>query len=130
MSLFANFGGYMSKIKSYKDLKVWNRSMNLVEHVYRLCEELPKAERFGLTSQIQRSAVTVPTNIAEGFGRRHRKEYRQFLYISYASLSELETLLMLAVRVEYLIQSSVDSLLGEIDEIQRMLRTLISKLEK
>lgn len=104
--------------------------MNLVEHVYCLCEELPQTERFGLISQIQRSAVTVPTNIAEGFGRRHRKEYRQFLYISYASLSELETLLMLAVRVEYLIQSSVDSLLGEIDEIQRMLRTLISKLEK
>lgn len=90
------------KIRSHKDLKVWQESMNLVTDVYSLTLEFPEQERFGLTSQIRRAAISAPSNIAEGFGRKGNKELLQFLYIALGSLSELETQYEIAVRLFYI----------------------------
>ena len=79
------------KIRSYKDLKIWKRSIELVKDVYEMTGLFPKEELYGLTSQIRRSAISIPSNIAEGFTRFYNKEYRQFLYIALGSCAELET---------------------------------------
>lgn len=79
------------KIRSHKDLQVWQEAMVLVTEIYRLSENFPESEKFGLTSQIRRSAISIPSNIAEGFAQKGNKELIQFLYISIGSLSELET---------------------------------------
>jgi four helix bundle protein len=79
------------KIKSYKDLNIWKRSIRLVEEIYKITKNFPKEEIYGLTSQLRRSAVSIPSNTAEGFTRFHNKEYRQFLYISLGSCAELTT---------------------------------------
>ncbi len=87
--------------KSYRYLEVWQKSMDLVEAVYRLTVEFPKAEKYGLASQMQRAAVSVPANIAEGYGRTHRGDYTHHLSIARGSFAELETLVTIAVRVRY-----------------------------
>lgn len=89
-------------IKSYKDLIVWQKAINLVEKIYQLTNNFPKEEIYGLTSQIRRSAVSIPSNIAEGKGRGTRKDYRQFLYISYGSCSKLETQIEIAKRLSFI----------------------------
>jgi four helix bundle protein len=118
----------MSFISNYKDLLVWQRSMNLVETVYKICLKLPDAEKWGLISQMQRSAVSVPSNIAEGFGRQATGEYRHHLSISRGSLLELETQLLLSQRLGYICQADIEELLSEITELSSMLASLISKL--
>jgi four helix bundle protein len=85
-------------LKSYRDLEVWQKAMDLVEEVYRIAERFPSQEKYGLTGQLQRAAVSIPANIAEGYGRMHRKEYLQHLSIAKGSLAEVETHLALAVR--------------------------------
>lgn len=87
-------------IQSYRDLKVWQEAMNLAEECYRLTKLFPDSEMYGMTSQIRRAAVSVPANIAEGYGREYRQEYIQFLRIAKGSLKELETHLILSARVE------------------------------
>jgi four helix bundle protein len=82
----------MGLIKSYKDLEIWQEGIRLVREIYALTKEFPKEELYGLTSQMRRAAVSIPANIAEGYARHHRNEYRQFLYITLGSLAELETL--------------------------------------
>ncbi len=89
----------------HKKLDAWKYSMDLVEHIYRITSNFPKSEVYGLTSQIRRSAVSIPSNIAEGAARDSNKEYHRFLGISVASLSELETQLIIAIRLEYIIDS-------------------------
>ena len=110
---------------THKDLKVWEKSMDLVVSTYKLSSHLPAAEKFGLTSQMRRAAVSVPSNIAEGAARNSTKEYIRFLYISLGSLSELETQFLISKRLEYI----NDILEESIIEIRKMLLGLIKNLK-
>lgn len=117
-----------SQINSYKDLIVWQKSMELVVLIYKLTNNFPSNEIYGLTSQIRRCAVSIPSNIAEGKTRGSRKDFRQFIIISFASGAELETQLEIAKRLAYgkdFSFSEIDSLLNE---IMRMLNKLIINL--
>ncbi len=109
-------------INSYKDLIVWQKSFNLVIEIYRLTDLFPKAEMYGLTNQIRRCAVSIPSNIAEGFTRKHRKEYAQFISIAFGSGAELETQLLLS-RDEFLKSETL------LDEVMKMLNSLSIKLK-
>ena len=115
-------------VTSHKDLLVGQRSMDLVETVYRLTANFPAVEQWGLVSQMRRAAISVPSNVAEGFGRQATGEYRHHLSIGRGSLLELETQILLGKRLKYLQPSDSDSILKEIDEISRMLATLVAKL--
>lgn len=116
-------------INSYTDLLVWQRSMTLVKNTYRATSVLPKDERFGLISQLRRSAISIPSNIAEGFGRQATGEYRHHLSISRGSLHELETQYYLCRDLGYLDKAVVEALTDETQEISRMLATLVSKMK-
>jgi four helix bundle protein len=116
------------KGESYRDLLVWQRAMDLVAPSYALGKRLPANERFGLTSQIQRAAVSVPANIAEGHGRRHLGDYLHHLSIASGSLKELETHLLIAVRLGYLSEADLRPALQVSDEVGRMLTGLAQKL--
>ena len=116
------------KIKSFKDLRIWQKGIQLVENIYTASKSLPKEERYGLQSQLRRAAVSVPSNIAEGFARLHNKEYRNFLYISLGSCAELTTQIIIASRLKYINATEADDLLNQIDEISKMTMSLIKKL--
>jgi four helix bundle protein len=118
----------MSALRSYRDLEVWRRSIDLVEAIYRASSAWPSDERFGLTSQIRRAAVSVPSNIAEGAARRGTREFLQFLSIAKGSLAEVETQLTLAGRLGYLPAAAEEMLLGSAPEIGRMLAGLTKAL--
>jgi four helix bundle protein len=115
-------------IYSYKDLVVWQKSMNLVEAVYRLSFKFPATEQWGLISQMRRAAVSVPSNIAEGYGRQATGEYHHHLSIGRGSLLELETQVLLSLRLGYIGESHGQSTLRDIEEISKMLGSLINKL--
>jgi len=117
------------EIRHYRDLLVWQKAMAWVESVYASSLNWPSEERFGLTSQLRRAAVSVPSNIAEGCARRATGDFIRFLGIARGSLAEAETQLILAERLSYLSGSDVRSLLDSADEISRMLASLIGKLE-
>jgi len=117
-------------IHSYKDLKVWQEAMNLAEACYHLTTGFPKAEMYGMTSQIRRSAVSVPANIAEGYGRDSLGEYIQFLRVAQGSLKELETHLILTGRVGLTTNTQIDPILKLCDTLGRMLRALIRSLQR
>ena len=110
-------------MKDHKDLDVWKQSMVLVEDIYALTKNFPLDEKYGLSSQIKRAVVSVPSNIAEGAGRKGDREFIQFLYIAMGSLSELETQLILANRLQF--TNSVESYLSQIEKIKKMLFGLI-----
>ena len=112
----------------YRDLKVWQMAMKLAEEAYRLTAKFPKHETYGLASQVQRAAVSIPSNIAEGHGRNSRKEFHHFLGISLGSLAELETQLALAQRFAYLTEDELDTSLQLADEIAKMLKGLQKSL--
>jgi four helix bundle protein len=116
------------KIKSYKDLKIWNRSIELVTDVYDVTSLLPKNEIYGLTSQIRRSAISIPSNIAEGFTRYYNKEFRHFLYIALGSCAELETQLIIANRLKYLESDVKSKISNDLDIICKMITNLIKKI--
>jgi four helix bundle protein len=117
-----------SKPTHYKDLLVWQRGMSLAKSIYMLTQEFPAEERFGLTSQIRRAAVSVPSNIAEGQARRSTREFLQFLSHADGSLAELETQLLLASQLAFIQQSEVNPILQEIQEVQKMLTGLRRRL--
>ncbi|GIW56878.1 MAG: four helix bundle protein [Nitrospiraceae bacterium] len=117
-------------LRSYQDLDAWKEAMKLAEMCYALTQTFPKEELYGMTSQVRRSAVSVPANIAEGYGRENRGEYIQFLRISQGSLKELETHLLLACRVGLVLQEAVQPLLEQSDKLGRILRALIRSLQK
>ena len=117
-------------INSYRDLVVWQKAMALVSAIYKLTHSFPKLERFGLTSQIRRAAVSIPSNIAEGQGRLATKEFRQFLGVARGSLKELETQLLISIDLTYAEAVEVDTCLGLADEVGRMLNALIKALER
>ena len=116
------------KIKTFKDLHIWKRSIKLTEDIYRITKILPKEEIYGLSSQIKRAAVSIPSNISEGFARLHNKEYKQFLYISLGSCAELTTQIIIASKLQYLTDNISKQLLNEIEEISKMIMGLIKKL--
>lgn len=122
----------MSTVNSYRDLRVWQAGMDLVEQVYRLTQNFPKQEMYGLSSQIQRAAVSLPSNIAEGHARDSTKEFLHYLSIALGSVAELETQLILAERLTYLDRKNLEIVLLKTDEVGRMLRgmqrTLKAKL--
>ncbi len=116
-------------LKNYKDLNVWQKSYELCLKVYRITAKFPNEERYGLTSQIRRSAVSIPSNIAEGYGRKTTADYVRMLYISYGSVCELETQILLAGDLGYIEKSELDTAKENIAEIERMLKALIKSLE-
>ena len=116
-------------IKSYKDLIVWQKSMALSESVYNLTKKLPSFEQFGLISQLRRASVSIPSNIAEGYGRQSTGNYKHFLSISRGSLLELETQLILCERLKYFTAEDTEQLLRDIDSLARMLSSLITKIK-
>jgi four helix bundle protein len=103
-----------------KELKIWNKAMDLTVEVYKATEHFPKEEKFGLTSQIRRAAVSVPSNISEGAGRNGKGEFRQFLGIANGSSYELQTQLIISNRLNLLDQKTVEPLLKELNELQKM----------
>jgi four helix bundle protein len=116
-------------MQHFRELKIWQKSHALVLNLYRLTKGFPGDERFGLTSQLRRAAVSVPTNIAEGTKRRGKQDYARFLNIAEGSLSETEYLLMLSCELGYLQRKETESPLSEISEIARMLYALRCKVE-
>jgi len=117
-----------TKPKHYKELLVWQKGMVLAKLVYKLTMQFPVEERYGLTSQLRRAAVSVPSNIAEGQARQGTKEFLQFLSHAEGSLAELETQLLLSVELGFAQQLEVAPCLKEIDELQKMFVALKRKL--
>tara|TARA_B100000959_G_C14915647_1_gene597190 strand:- start:29 stop:394 length:366 start_codon:yes stop_codon:yes gene_type:complete len=116
------------KYKGFKQLKVWQKAYELVLEVYKISKIFPKDELYGLVSQIRRAAVSVPANIAEGYERKHRKEYLQFLHIAKGSLGEVETFLDLAKDLRYLSEEKFLLIEQKRKETARLLRGLIRSL--
>ncbi len=115
-------------IKGFRDLSVWQRAYELTLELYRMSKKFPKEERYGITSQVQRAAISVPANIAEGYERNHRKEYLQFLFIAKGSLGELDTYLLLARDLEYMTSDEYNQIDSKRLETVKMLQGLIRSL--
>ncbi len=116
-------------LRNYKDLKVWQRSYQLCLEIYKITKRFPKEERYSLISQIRRAAVSVPCNIAEGYGRKTTPEYIRSLYIAYGSNCELETQVLLSGDLGYINIEKLKKLQNDIGEVERMLKALIKSLE-
>src|SRR6185437_14406329 len=116
-------------LQTYRELDVWQRGMDLVDEVYKITDLLPGAERFGLTSQLRRAAVSIPTNIAEGYGRKHRGDYLRFLSISRGSLCEVETLMLICIRRSFVKRDQVEAAWQLCQRVGQMLRKLAESLE-
>lgn len=120
----------MSEIKSYKDLLIWQKGIELTEKVYQLVKTFPNDELYALTSQIKRCSISIPSNIAEGYGRKSTKNYIQFLRISRGSLFELETQLIIAKKLNYITDEEIaDTIFNLIEEEGKMLNSFIKKLD-
>lgn len=115
-------------MKSYRELSVWKRSMELVVEVYRLIKLLPKEEMYALSDQMRRAAVSIPSNIAEGYSRNSDKELAQFLYIARGSKSELETQLLITVSLGYVSDAQVQTALAQCEEVGKMLNAFLKKI--
>ena len=117
-------------METHKDLRVWQQSMELVTLIYKATKVFPKDEVFGLTSQMRRAAVSVPSNIAEGYARGTEREKLHFLRISSGSMSEVETQLLLSLNLGYLSKESYDELSEKLTSVWKQLNALISSLRK
>ena len=117
-------------LKNYKDLKIWQKSYQVCLEIYKITKDFPKQETYGLTSQIRRAAVSVPSNIAEGYGRKTTPDYLRSLYIAYGSNCELETQVLLSGDLEYMNPKKRMEIKEAIGEVERMLKALIKSLEK
>ncbi len=118
------------KVKTYRDLLVWQKAMQLVTQIYSITKNLPREELYGLTSQIRRSSVSIPSNIAEGYGRNSRNDYLRFLQISIGSLFELQTQLEICLNLKYLPENNHSEIYEQSREVERMLSSLIRKLNE
>jgi len=118
------------KVKSYKELDVWKKGIEIVDRVYKITGNFPQKELYVLAFQMQRSAVSIPSNIAEGFARGHSAEYRQFLHVALGSCAELETQLIIALRINYSAQKEIYNLQEDLDHESRMIMNLIKSLRK
>jgi len=117
------------KVSSYRDLLVWRKGIDLVKSIYVISQGFPADERFGLTTQIRRAAVSVPSNIAEGQARHTTGEFIHSISHSEGSLAEVDTQLVIAVELGYCKQSEVDMAVGQVSEMQKMLSGLRKKLQ-
>ena len=117
-------------VRGYRDLEVWQRSMDLVVDCYRMTKGFPKSETYGLASQLQRAAVSVPANIAEGRQRQHSKEFLQHLSIACGSLAEVETHIQIAGRLDYIDDHQIKDVLEKTAELGKMLNGLRRSIEK
>ena len=116
------------KIKTYRDLIVWQKSMALVTKIYQITKSFPNTETYGLVSQIRRCAISIPSNIAEGYGRNSTNDYTRFLNIATGSLYELQTQLGISINLQYIKKDGFDILYESSREIERMITSLIKKL--
>jgi four helix bundle protein len=114
---------------NFKDLNVWKKSLQLVKEVYIITAKYPKEEKFGLTSQIRRSAISIPSNIAEGCGRKTQKDFCNFLYIAQGSSFEFETQLILSFELGFIEEKVFENTVSKLNEIQKMLNGLINSIE-
>lgn len=119
----------MKGFKTYKDLKIWQKGIDLVSEVYLATKDFPQEEIYNLTSQMRRSAVSVPSNIAEGWGRESDKSFIHFLRMSKASLFELETQIVIASNLEYISGERMEVLLSFIEEEGKMINAFIKRIK-
>lgn len=119
----------MGDLRPHRNLDVWKKAMDFVIQIYRLTATFPKSEEYGLTSQIRRAAISIPTNLAEGAARKGNKEFMQFLNIAQGSISELDTQLELAYRLEYLHKEGYLALISNLTDISKMLCGLAKTLK-
>ncbi|HEY3135605.1 MAG TPA: four helix bundle protein [Blastocatellia bacterium] len=117
-------------VKSFRDLRVWQAAMDLVEKIYRLTQKFPAQEAYGLTNQLRRAAVSIPSNIAEGHARQHTKEYLNFLSVTQGSLAELQTQIEIAGRLGYLPKSSADEVVDDSISLSKQLYALRNAIAK
>ena len=117
-------------VGSYRDLIVWRKSMALVAEVYRIIEKLPKTENYSLSEQLRRAVISIPSNIAEGYGRGAAKDYSRFLNIARGSKNEVETQLQICELLGYVDRKQIETAMALCDEIARMLNALLLKLNK
>jgi four helix bundle protein len=123
------FKGSREMLKNYKELKVWEKSYQFCLAIYRITQEYPRSETYGLISQMRRAALSIPSNIAEGYGRKTTPEYLRFLYIAYGSVCELETQVLISGDLGYLKGESLSKFKEDLIEVERMLNALIKSLE-
>lgn len=117
-------------MSNFRNLLIWQKSIALTTKIYATTKNFPKEEIYGLTSQIRRSAISIPSNIAEGFGRDSNKEYLRFLNISIGSLFEMQTQLEIAKNIEYLTEEDFNNLYEDSREVERMLVSFINKIKE
>ena len=117
------------KIRNFRDLDIWKKGIEIVKDIYNIVEKFPEQEFYGLVSQVQKSAISIPSNIAEGFNRFHNKEYKQFLYIALGSCAELETQVEVASELKYISNEKKKDILEKINHESRMLTNLIKKID-
>lgn len=117
-------------MQNYKDLIVWQKSMDLTVEIYKLVKLLPKTETYALSDQMRRAVISIASNIAEGYGRNSTRDYVKFLKIARGSCFELDTQLQACLRVEYLNQESLEISFGLLNEIMKMLNAMIKKLSE
>ena len=120
----------MTAVKDYRDLIVWQKAMDLVEAVYRTSAAFPREKIYGLTSQLRRAAVSIPSNIAEGNGRNTTRDYLHFLGMAYGSVKEMETQVLIAERLQYIPSSDSNRLVQMTIEIARLLSGLMNSLNR
>lgn len=114
-------------MRNHKDLIVWQKAIQFVQRLYEVTQTFPKEELYGITSQMRRAAVSIPSNIAEGFGRKHERELIRFLHVSLGSASEMETQLIICHHIHYIADEEFEELSNSNNEIIRMLTSLINK---
>ncbi len=119
----------MEKIKNFKELRIWQKGIEIVKDVYSMTKDFPKEELYGLTSQMRRSAISIPSNIAEGFKRFHDKEYKQFLHITLGSAAELETQIIISKELNFIDQEKLDNILEKLDHLAKMISSLLNKIQ-
>lgn len=117
-----------SPVRSYRDLMIWRKGIDLVKDVYALISKFPKHENYALADQLRRSAVSVPSNIAEGQARQHTKEFRQYLYAALGSAAEVDTQFVIACELGYVSEQEAARIAERVGELRRMTYTLISRL--
>jgi four helix bundle protein len=117
------------KSRSYKDLEVWQLSLEFVKDIYRITDKFPSSEKFGLTQQIRKAAVSIPSNIAEGQFRNSPREFKQFLYVALGSAAELETQMIISSEVNFMSFEEVAPVLNTLERIMKMLKKLSLSLK-
>lgn len=117
-------------MKTFRDLLIWQKAMALVTHTYSVTTNFPKDEQFGLTSQIRRCSVSIPSNVAEGFGRGTNKDYYRFLTISIGSLFEFQTQIEIAYNLKYISETEFNTIFENSRELERMLSSFMNKIKE